>query len=60
MNENICYTGSTQNRRNPATDRKHDERITALVRFIARCAASADYHDLHNLIEENLNDEREQ
>jgi hypothetical protein len=50
MTDDLCYTWRTQDQSIPATDDGHDERINALVRFIARCAAEADYHELHDLI----------
>lgn len=59
MTDDLCYTRSIQEKSTRAKG-KHDERIIALVKFIARCAAEDDYHKLHNLIEENLNDKREQ
>ena len=34
-----------------------DDRIRALVRFIARCAAENDYKKLHDLIEKDLEEE---
>ena len=60
MTDDLCYTRSIQDKKTPTGESKHDERIVALVRFIARCAASDDYHKLHNLIEEDLKDKREQ
>lgn len=59
MTNKICYTKTTQHKKGSANQSKHDERIKALVRFVARCAAADDYHDLHNLIEDNLKNERE-
>lgn len=57
MTDDLCYTWRSQDKATPQKGNTHDERIDALVRFIARCAAEADYHELHDLIHTDL-DER--
>ena len=54
MTTKPCYSDHTDKNRIPETNDPQDDRIKALVRFMARCAAKSDYHQLSNILEKDV------
>lgn len=57
MTDQPCYTAPTDTNTHDQCKTPHDERIIAIVRFMARCAAKSKYNELHDLLERDLNNE---